>query len=1004
MVLDLVDDTLPDAICSLQAIAHVLSNGSSDDVCALMGELSRICHVCPDGLFDQILPSFCTAIPKWDLSLQRAAGAQLLDFLRSTKPNALAAKLIALCALRVVLPIINNASAMVCELLTVFGDVLADSLALASWEPDDCVRIFSLVDEYSGSDLEDDRLLAVKVLRGLSLSTLPEETLTSSIVSRLCALLPDSNPFITASILEALVNLTTTISKRKFFERIWPKMLRLCDPAHTEDGFAKSTVVSAIGNLLSREENSKLFAHPNQLKLVTFFQQLCTHAHIQTRSDTEFLSQAALQCFATVSANIPKIMMHLSNHGVTHWHKDGLKAYSSLSACTDLTVRATCATNLPVVCAAYRGKSTSTLTRVAEGFSADESPTVRRAYASVYEEIILQLATHSSGNQFNRMLQVILEDPDRSIPFVILDSLGSILKALSALKNNRANELRLGEILAEIASCDEWRMRESLAAQLGIAAKTFSERQQQDVLHILRDLFGDSVAPVRKAAGASYMSVIRVIRDTRLRCACISAFFDEFCTASASLRLSIIDTLFNAAEIFSTHAFDVMFSLFLLRMVGDPVSNVRLKIASKLHLVAVMCYPLGSYDDVIERLCNDPDPDVRQAMREFPHRADELALQGSALAKRNDKKYTFERWMYNDCFCMSDLLASGEQLRSRRIKHADDPMGSDYDKNGLSEALSKVRGLWKRGKKKFREQRTESSGSTSQASASSPRSSAGFSMGGLTVGVPPSDEETDGGMEYAALSRTRASVRKRGTGMGRTDSGGRARNGGNGRMGIGSGTFGSDGARVGGRHDNLNRGAGSGSLYIRSNSGSDFNSSTEGFSIGMSRSENSVRNSAGGRNVADIGHAAGSSGGVGESDNTFQNGMDRHGSRLGVRRRGESTSSGEAHRQEDTSMSSVSLQELYGESSERGERLAEELGAEPKSLRLGTAIDRTAGTRGDIERGVMHGREPQHENEVEVGAAGANAVVFGGEKAKEPFMARAPADSPVSSSSWWSSS
>lgn len=690
---DFINETNTDTVSSIQAVANVIGGGTPEDIFTILNELSQLNHICPEGILENVLPSLCSNVPLWPQDLQLAAGSQLLAISRSPQLTPSTAKVIALCAIQAIIPLFQVTSALIPQIFLTYGDILVITLSMATWNEEDCTHIFSMVDDYSSSHLPDERLLAVKVLRGLSTSTCPVGLLDTAILPRLWKIFPDRDSFITAHLIATFAKLTSHYSKRKFFDRLWPKFINLWDSTQVDDGYAKSTAISSIADLLSRNESVQLFAAPYQFKLSSYFQHICFFAYNQSRDNINFLPESAYDSYVAVATHLPTLMTYLSNNGALHWHREGLRAYSALSSCNDPSVRAKCALNLPIVCAAYRGKSTSTLTRLAEHFCADE-PDVRLAFAQVFQQIIPFLATHSSGHLFKRMLQALLEDSERHIAVALVSRLGQILKALATLRSSRMSELRLLASLEDIAMTSEWRTRETLAMQFGIAAKTFSSRQQDEILMLLRVLFRDGTVPVRKAAGLSFLRVVRMIRVAEERCEKVDAFFDEFSKDSCAIRVSVVETLYNAVEMFSALAFERMFARFLLRMATDTVSNIRLKIARYLHLCAIACQSVAGYDEVIYALRHDDDVDVRTAMIGFTDRVN-TEVRNKKRARKDARKLAFERWLYCNRFSITDAPCDDKNERS-----SEGNVGRSFSRHAFSSAMSKVKRLFGKGKRK----------------------------------------------------------------------------------------------------------------------------------------------------------------------------------------------------------------------------------------------------------------------------------------------------------------
>lgn len=698
ILIDSLDDSGLEAVSSMQTVASVFDDGSEEEIIFMLGELSRLSRTCPDGLADPILPSLCANIPRWEGELLVLAGRELRWLCINTRLTAASAKLMALCAVEVLISVDSFADACNRQVFNAYGDVLCKSLSVAKWTVEECSKIFAAVDDYAVSDVADERLLAVKVLRGLSNSDCPDGYVESSILPRLWKMLPDREVYITGNLIATLTNLVSYFSKQKFFERLWPKILRLWHSHGIDNGYAKSTAISAMAELL-RDDDLGVFDETNEWKLAEFFQYVSYFAYRQTKEDISRFTESQYECFLTVANELPELMVHLSKFGAQNWQKEGLKAFISLASCKDGEVRAKCASSLPTVCCAYRGKSTSTLTRVAHGLCEDESLDVRRNFAVIFGKILPFLATHNSAGGFRRMLQGLLEDRRREVRIAILDQLGSTLKTLGGLKNSKLSDLRLGRLLEDFSRDGDWRTQEKLAEQLGSASKILSFQQREEVLPLIRRLFRYGSNRVRRTAGLCALKIIRTIRPAQERCELISSFVDEFSRKGCTLRISLVEILFGAVDIYSAYGFEQMFARHLFRLSRDPVSNVRLKMAMNLHRVAVPCHSLEEYKMVIYSLKNDREWDVRRAMDGFGERAATLIQRYRTHCKRDAKKLAFERWLYQDQFITEEHTEPEDNAEI-----SEDRKGMKNGKHAISSALTKMRDLFTKSKRKLRDQ------------------------------------------------------------------------------------------------------------------------------------------------------------------------------------------------------------------------------------------------------------------------------------------------------------
>lgn len=219
----------------------------------------------------------------------------------------------------------------------------------------------------------------------------------------------------------------------------------------------------------------------------------------------------------------------------------------------------------------------------------------------------------------------------------------------------------------------------------------------------------------------------------------MSSFFGEFCPAGCTIRLSLIDTIFYASDLFSAHAFSIMFAPTLLRMASDPVSNVRLKIANNLYRVAIACQAVSTYTDTIQALQNDTDVDIRLAMDGFVDRAAAFVQSNKRLARRDGRKLAFERWLYQDRFSLSDPApqpqsrGSGPRSEKSDKSAARRQVPSWAKPKSISQALSKVKVIFSRRKRKIGERTTLNSSARGASGDSTCTPTSGGSRTGKSI-------------------------------------------------------------------------------------------------------------------------------------------------------------------------------------------------------------------------------------------------------------------------------
>lgn len=700
-------DVAVDSACSMQAVANTLERGVHCDILSLLEDIPRLALACPDGISRYAIPVLCAKTPEWPPELQLVAARIMHTIIshRTMPPPTTVTRLIALCAARVVLPLSgkeeeekNNEEVTGFKDLIreAFGDTLAVTLPVTVWSESDCSCIVELVDSFTASPASLDRLLAAKALHGLSSSECPAPLIDATILPRLWCLLSDRDSAVRAHVVGTLCMLCRRITTHAFYDRLWPKIVRLWDVTQVDGSNSRPQAVVAVAQLLTHDNDIRFFSSPNQFYLSSLFQHVCLFTHTHGRDNVHLLSRCIYECLVAIATHISAMMTRLAAVSATNWHKQGLRAFTLLANCDDTTIRSTCAQSLSFVCAAFRGKFTSAFIRLAQSMCVDTDPDVRCAFAQSFVQTFPLLASHSTGSVLRRIFQAVLDDHDDSVLVACIDSLGVILKLFGALKGSRASKLHLGVALKRITTLPDWRLRVKTANQLSIAAKRLMPSQHHDVIMFLLSLFRDKVVAVRKAAGRSFLRVVRTVRAADKRWQYISFFFDEFCSCECSTRVSVVEMLYSAIDVFSTFAFRTMFAAELLHLSADPVSNVRLKVAKQLHKAAPACYAMPRFSDVVLALRGDVDTDVRHAMLGYAERA--ARWRGNRrFARRDAKKLEFERWWYGDHFSPFDpTIANANESSAHAVGGSTYPVGDrsygvSANRRVLSRAISKMR-------------------------------------------------------------------------------------------------------------------------------------------------------------------------------------------------------------------------------------------------------------------------------------------------------------------------
>ncbi|PXF48553.1 Serine/threonine-protein phosphatase 4 regulatory subunit 4 [Gracilariopsis chorda] len=620
---------------NIGTIANTLSTGAENEITLILFEMQQVFHFCREYAERTLIPIICAKATEWGSSLQLSAGEALVSVSVSNVPSHLA-KTISSTASDIIRST-NDSSVR-----EVWGHILVTTLPHVTWSADE-LSVF--IDE-----LEDGwasyKNLHARVLGSLAISS-HDENIKTRIMRKAIHICKDQDLEVRGMIAESLATIGAALKVSVVEKELWPCLLNLLKDNNARIHAATIRTLAHI-SLAHKEKtpDAKLFYD----HLPPVLLDECVRIRRSASQDQRTVGDDLYLLLEIDSEVFGKLLYccheYLADDATK---KEVLKAFSEMATCNGPIIRKNCAFNMPGVatCLAKRGRFL--LSSIVEFLSRDSEPETRwRLAAGLHETIKCLAGKDTIGNLFTTVLR-LLQDSNALVRMNTLRHLEKLLAQLA--RHSGYNSVRkLAPIFEKLHLLSEgnWRTQELLARQLRLATPLVPPPAiRSNVLPLLYSISKDSSHLVRKATMATIATCMRYLPDTTEREQVMQAFRTTWAHGPVYwMRIAFIDSAKAAHEMYSKCLFRDTYGSEVLRLSQDVVPNVRLRVALLLPDIAPACYQMEEFHNALERLQDDIDEGVVEAMSSIDERVDAAIKKSTEHFEDDMKREEEERELY----------------------------------------------------------------------------------------------------------------------------------------------------------------------------------------------------------------------------------------------------------------------------------------------------------------------------------------------------------------------
>lgn len=643
----LMDTMSMEAIYSVQKMAEVLVAGPDSEREFILFELQQLLDHCLDDTMKILIPVLCEHVPSWNIDLQIKSAQRLFDVV-SLKLDPATANMITCASFGVIHASRGKAAPEYDELYNLWGGILVDCLPNLRWTPQEVKDVVALVDIHAKEPLYTSRKVAARVMGALA-QCLDTARVEKIVLPRAVQLFDDGDIEVRGTVVESFASVGAALPIRVTENEVWPLIERLLEPP--EESRIRATAMRTMAHILEshREKSgpSRLFRD----LLPPVFARLSVFARKYSAEDQRLVDDDTYLLLEVASEVYGQFAYSMASFTRKPFRKEAYKAYAGMATCNGPLIRRNCAFNLPGVAKALGERFALELSGLCEYLAKDTDEEVRWILAAGIHETAALLAPRGNFERLFTAVCSLLQDEN---PMVRMNALAHFHDLLSAFAREgsdpaSASVRRLAPVFTDLnmLSEGEWRIQKSLAEQLGKCAEIIPpDALMENVLPLLYRLTEQGTPLVREAAMDATAKALRNIPSIQDRDAAINMFWKAAAKGPFWMRLALLDGGVAAMRVFSYQRFQELFAGQMLQLAGDPVANVRIRVARILPSMSPMCRGTAEYAKAVKQLKNDTDIDVLKIVEVHDKKVHECLRVEKERANHNAHKYRDEQEFY----------------------------------------------------------------------------------------------------------------------------------------------------------------------------------------------------------------------------------------------------------------------------------------------------------------------------------------------------------------------
>lgn len=622
--------------CNLLHIAHIFKSQNSARIPTVVSEISIIGKHCSSALFTHVFPVITENCPQYTPDLQVVLGTELLKIDMDHIPSWIGKDF---CASAI--SIINQnrernwANTRSQE---IYGELLCRIVQLVKWSSEEHLDLLVFFDNIIGSSAPHLRQMAFNLLSAVGVSNIDEGTLNRHVVPRVWNSLPDVEPLVSGQGIKFLAKLPSRLSSNPINKRLWIEIVRIWKTDVKGSIQGKENALQAAVELVRNWYPGRTF---DSNVLEAFYSSLFRWTMECCKKEMMGIGEEERELLRTIANAIGPLAKSVPQKSC----RSCLDTFKDLSLCMDKNVREKCAKSLPAVSQLMEKGPAKAMTKIVQRLTRDTAKEVRMAIAEGFHVSMEHVLRSRNAPVHLQNLCLLLTDKDSNVQFKAMVNISATLETILGHRKSLTVFCRFAkEILCVTSQAPQtWRQRNQAVEQLGLSAKFIpASFLSSEVIPYLTALFMKDISSVRREAGKAFVRTMRCLGSVDIWNETVNRFCDTARSGPANRRLALVEALLFAEQEFSSSSFHDIFAPELYKLADDSVSNIRLKLASNLHVMASACQGDLQYAVVISKLSEDIDVNVKEEMDSFVERASKAVREAKQHSQKDVAKHQSE--------------------------------------------------------------------------------------------------------------------------------------------------------------------------------------------------------------------------------------------------------------------------------------------------------------------------------------------------------------------------
>lgn len=608
-------DTISPVIGDLLSL---LQQGPDEGLRFVFEEIARLTV---DGFQEPLralVTALCNEAFAWNHDVQVDAGRTLILVLDLAMDSE-AVYTIITTSLRILDGLLIGTAIRRIRLFTAWSEVLTKALRQEEFKAGMFENLIEIADLWMQEESNLPKIVSVRIIGAIGGQLRAQDDAIADFISRNKLYLEIRDNRIRMLAVQNLANLSVHLPMQVVADTILPSFKKKAEELRNSQEYP--AYIAALVKLFEKNIADSSFPRPLRrfvLQEFTLFSRKIKRTISEqnadlTADDESFLKSAS---DTLISTALPVHKLTLRGLSCRDFEN-----YRDVCTSRSASVRLHCARGLPTMSMVFGRKYGVQLLKILINMSHDDDLSVRATLARLLHRIAKELKGRVSFDGILLCAVSLLRDSDSSVYLLMIENFSALLSTHASDSVLKRVNSPLGECLSitrSRAKDSEWRVQKQVAKSIGCCAP-YLHPELLD--YALKTLFGMATETrqncvrvrnfrVRRAAMCAVVRVIRRIPGIEERDDAVEKYWASAKNGDYQLRICMIYAASVAVRIFSRTLFSQLFAEDVLMLSRDPVSNVRLRLASVLTLFEPAASGTKALKNAVARLRRDKDPDI----------------------------------------------------------------------------------------------------------------------------------------------------------------------------------------------------------------------------------------------------------------------------------------------------------------------------------------------------------------------------------------------------------